>query len=61
MDTKKVKESIELLRQELKEPRHQKALGHLIDAAQEIWTQATDREQKILKGEPELQPQSGTQ
>lgn len=52
MDTKKVKEPIELLRQELQEPRHQKALGHLKDAAQEVWNQATDREQKVLKGEP---------
>ena len=51
MDTKKVKESVELLRKELQEPRHQKALGHLKDAAEEIWAVATPNEQQIFKGE----------
>lgn len=51
MDAKKVKESVELLRQELHEPRHQKALGHLKEAAEEIWKVATPREQQTLKGE----------
>ena len=54
MDTKKVKESVELLRKELQqEPRHQKALGHLKDAAEAIWNVATPPEQQTLKGEDE--------